>query len=58
MKNTLKFMLMLIGLGFLITGLYLLVFPGADYPDGRDQVYAMIGVGILFFIGGMSMKIK
>lgn len=54
MKNTLKIMLLIIGFGFLIYGLYNLLASGPD-SELQKQLYAMLGVGILFLLAGFSL---
>ncbi|HET7360818.1 MAG TPA: hypothetical protein VFI78_02685 [Salinimicrobium sp.] len=55
MKNTLKIALILIGLGFGLYGLYQLIFP-EEASKPNPQLYAMIGVGLLFLLAGTAMK--
>ena len=55
MKNTLKFVLIVIGLGFLAFSIYNLVSGDGNSSEARRQLYGMLGVGFLFLIGGMAM---
>lgn len=55
MKNTLRITLMLIGAAFISSGFYFLFAPGVNILEDEQQIYAMIGVGVLFFIGGAGM---
>jgi len=55
MKNTLKFVLLLIGLGFLGYSLYSLFSGQQIEPAIMRQLYGMMGVGILFLLGGAAM---
>lgn len=46
---------MLIGAAFISSGFYFLFAPGVNILEDEQQIYAMIGVGVLFFIGGAGM---
>ena len=56
MKNTLKIVLLLIGFGFLGFSLYSLFNQEQVEPETRRQLYGMMGVGILFLLGGVAMR--
>ena len=55
MKNTLKVVLIAIGIGFLAFGVYNLIQGSGSSPETRRQLYGMLGVGFLFLIGGVAM---
>ena len=55
MKNTLKIVLFLIGFGFVAYSLYSLFSQGQLESETRRQLYGMMGVGILFLLGGAGM---
>ena len=55
MKNTLKIVLLLIGSGFMAFSLYSLFSQGQVEPETRRQLYGMMGVGVLFLLGGAAM---
>lgn len=55
MKNTLKIVLIVIGLGFLAFSTYNLVFVEGSSSEARRQLFGMLGVGFLFLIGGLAM---
>lgn len=50
-------MLILIGVGFAGYGLYSILFPQGEFGE-KSQLYAMIGVGLLFLIAGTAMRRK
>lgn len=56
MKNTLRIVLLLIGAGFLIYGLYHLLLAQGQTPELQRQLFAMLGLGALFLIAGLSMR--
>ncbi|WP_121667814.1 hypothetical protein [Mesonia aquimarina] len=65
MKNTLKVVLLLVGSGLILYGLYTLFFPHISLQNGTDKVaadqdnmqsFAMICLGVLSFIGGVAFK--
>lgn len=55
MKNTLKIVLLLIGSGFMAFSLYSLFSQDQVEPETRRQLYGMMGVGVLFLLGGAAM---
>ena len=55
MKNTLKIVLIVIGLGFFAYSIYNLIFSDGGSPEERRQLYGMLGVGVLFLLGGVAM---
>lgn len=55
MKNTLKIVLLVIGAGFLFYALFQLISGPAGTPEMKKQMWAMMGVGALFVLGGFSM---
>lgn len=65
MANTLKIVLILVGLVLIGYGLYTLLFPGnslgfgafqVENEDSNSQIFAMIGFGVLTLIGGIAYK--
>ena len=65
MANTLKIVLILVGLALIGYGLYILLFPENSVglgtfqvatEKGNSQVFAMIGFGVLALIGGIAYK--
>ncbi len=55
MKNTLKIVLIVIGLGFFAYSIYNLLLMDGASPEARRQLYGMLGVGFLFLLGGVAM---
>lgn len=55
MKNTLKIVLFLIGLGFLSYSLYSIFTIQHGDPETRRQLFGMLGVGVLFLVAGAAM---
>lgn len=65
MANTLKIVLILIGLGLIGYGVYVFLIPenSAGFGSfqvatekGNSQIFAMIGLGVLALIGGIAYK--
>jgi hypothetical protein len=65
MSNTLKFVLLLVGVALVIYGVYTLVTPEVALQAGplkveaqgdNTQSYAMIGLGLLALIGGIAFN--
>lgn len=65
MKNTLKFVLLILGIFLIVYGLYTLISPEVSLQAGplkveaqgdNTQSYAMIGFGILTLIGGVAFN--
>lgn len=58
MKNTLKLVLIIIGLIFITYGFFnLLVWP-LEGEDVHQQLFAMMTLGGLFLLGGLAMGRK
>lgn len=65
MANTLKIVLILIGIALIGYGAYIFLFPGnslgfgtfqVEKENSNAQVFAMIGFGVLALIGGIAYK--
>jgi uncharacterized membrane protein HdeD (DUF308 family) len=65
MKNTLKIVLLILGIVLVIYGLYTLIAPEVSLQAGpfkveaqgdNTQSYAMIGLGILALVGGVAFN--
>lgn len=65
MKNTLKIVLLVLGIVLVVYGLYTLITPEVSLQAGplkveaqgdNTQAYAMIGLGILALIGGVAFN--
>lgn len=65
MNNTLKIVLLVVGILLVVYGLYTLLTPEVSMQAGplkveaqgdKTQSYAMIGLGILALIGGAAFK--
>ncbi len=65
MNNTLKMVLLIVGIGLIAYGLYTAIAPEVSIDAGPFQVqaqgdntqsYAMIGLGVLALIGGIAFK--
>ena len=65
MNNVLKFVLLIIGVGLIIYGLYTLITPEFSIDAGPLQVeaqgdntqsYAMVVFGILSLVGGLAFR--
>lgn len=65
MNNTLKIVLLIVGILFLVYGLYTLFTPEVSMQAGplkveaqgdKTQSYAMIGLGILALLGGAAFS--
>ena len=65
MNNVLKIVLLVIGIGLIVYGLYAVITPEFAINAGPIQVeahgdntqyYAMIGFGILALIGGLAFR--
>ena len=55
MKNTLKLVLIVIGLVFIVYGFFNLLVYQLESDDVHKQLYAMMALGVLFVVGGISM---
>ena len=58
MKNVLRLVLIVIGLIFIVYGFYNLLVWDLSAEDVHQQLFAMMGVGFLFLLGGLSMGRK
>lgn len=67
MKNTLKFVLLAVGILLVGYGLYTLITPEVSIEAGplrveaqgdNSQSYAMIGLGVLALLGGIAFNKK
>lgn len=58
MKNVLRLVLIIIGLIFIVYGFYNLLVWDLTAEDIHQQLFAMMGVGALFLIGGLAMGKK
>lgn len=62
MKNTLRFSLMIIGIGLIAFGVYRLLFSnmvqGGESHTDSSQYLAMIGFGALCLMSGVAYKRK
>ena len=65
LNNTLKIVLLVVGIGLIVYGLYTAISPEVSVNAGPLQIeaqgdntqnYAMIGLGILALIGGLAFK--
>jgi len=56
MKNTLRFSLLIIGIGLLAFGTYTLLFPEAieKFSEDNSQSLAMMAFGGLCLLGGLA----
>lgn len=67
MKNTLKIVLLVVGILLVVYGLYTLITPEVSMEAGplkveaqgdNTQSYAMIGLGVLALLGGVAFNKK
>ena len=67
MKNTLKIVLLVVGILLVVYGLYTLLTPEVSMEAGplkveaqgdNTQSYAMIGLGVLALLGGVAFNKK
>lgn len=67
MQNTLKIVLLLLGIALMGYGLYTVLFPHISLDDGdskisakadQTQSFAMVCLGILTFVCGLAFKKK
>lgn len=62
MKNTLRIVLIILGVGLIGLSLYMLFFPdaslGRDIVNDKKQAYAMLVFGVLSFLSGIAYTRK